>query len=326
MERMLLEYREKYPLMTLQDAVRLVYEAAFGPENEEDDRIEKEGSALGPEQLARPYTEALCGGYCRMNLSVLQVLPAGVLGKMAQISVDGGDEELYRQGLEVLARSRALGFWAHEVKTYQKQPPIRPPHSPAFEQAYAPAYRVIREELGRYLGLIVRICRLLYTKGEVTVAIDGQSAAGKTTLAALLKEVFDCNVFRTEDFMRDGWFDCQKFEQRVLAKLNSGKPFSCGGQKFQPRRLNVAEGLYSMHPSLQKYYELKVYMGVSSLVQSERILKREGESRFGRYAGQWLPRENAYLERMKIALKSDLVYHDEGGYAYERSIARAVGF
>jgi uridine kinase len=45
-----------------------------------------------------------------------------------------------------------------------------------------------------------KIDELLMQKDIVIVAIDGKCTSGKTTLAAKLAEIYDCNVFHMDDF------------------------------------------------------------------------------------------------------------------------------
>ena len=45
-----------------------------------------------------------------------------------------------------------------------------------------------------------RIDLLLAQSGQVIVAIDGNCTAGKTTLAGMLEEMYDCSVFHMDDF------------------------------------------------------------------------------------------------------------------------------
>lgn len=45
-----------------------------------------------------------------------------------------------------------------------------------------------------------RIDDLMKTDKQIVVAIDGNCTAGKTTLAAVLKNEYDCNVFHMDDF------------------------------------------------------------------------------------------------------------------------------
>ena len=76
-------------------------------------------------------------------------------------------------------------------------------------------------------------------------AIDGRCGSGKTTLGEYLKQVFDCNLFRMDDFflqmeqrtperLREvgGNVDYERFEETVLRPLLQKEqvcyqPFSC---------------------------------------------------------------------------------------------------
>ena len=48
--------------------------------------------------------------------------------------------------------------------------------------------------------LVKKIDELMTQKDVVIVAIDGKCTSGKTTLAAKLAEIYDCNVFHMDDF------------------------------------------------------------------------------------------------------------------------------
>lgn len=320
-EDIILEQLVKYPQMQAQDALLLLYQGAgLGAGGEAYKlalAIEAEGSVLNSEQLVLPYTEDLGKHYCRMNLSVLQVLPAGVIGKMTSASGKEGayDKELFRWGLDSLlglCRQGRADF--SEARLNKLLVGGIPCHSSTYLREYTPAYRVVRREYAKYLDLFVKISRLLYRGGEVTVAIEGGSAAGKSTLAKLISSVFDANCFCTEDFIRGGSFSWEVFEEQVCSKLNTGKPFvyhrGNPAEKLEvsPKRLNIVEGVYSMHPALEKYYEIKVFLDVSPLTQTKRILRDFGEEGLMRFTREKATRENAYLEAQGIQLRSDLVF------------------
>lgn len=59
-----------------------------------------------------------------------------------------------------------------------------------------------------------KIDELLAQKDMVVMVIDGKCTSGKTTLAAKLAEVYDCNV------------DYERFKAEVLIPLQAGQPFS----------------------------------------------------------------------------------------------------
>ena len=109
-------------------------------------------------------------------------------------------------------------------------------------------------------------------KEHVIVAIDGMSAAGKSSLASLLRETYDCNVISMDFFFLrpvqrtperlvepGGNIDYERFLEEVVRPLNAGeafsyRPYDCKiGELTEPisiclNQLTVVEGVYSMHP------------------------------------------------------------------------------
>jgi uridine kinase len=343
----LLQQFKKYPLMEVCDAVKLLFQSEFGGGHAVSDeyfcmkRIEDEGSNLSIEQLSEPYFEEIGGGYSRINLSSLKVIPVEVLGKMFIVSSENnlGTADEFEKKLNLLRNLCEEGKTAFSADTlnkylenYRKTGYHPVSHSKTYTENYHPAYRVVRNEYCRYLDVFIRISRIYKDGYEVTVAIDGQSASGKTTLAKLISTVFDCNIFHTDDYFlplelktKDrlgeigGNMDYRRFKNEICENLNSGKPFvyqiyNCQTARLDkriavaPKRLNIIEGAYSMHPTLQKYYELKIYLGIEPVYQAERILERNGEEMFRRFATEWIPKENEYIEKMNIMFKCDLAY------------------
>ncbi len=74
------------------------------------------------------------------------------------------------------------------------------PASERYRRAYRPAYRLVPEAANAFLSLFQRIDALLSEKPFVRVAIDGNCAAGKSTLGALLREVYGANLFHMDDY------------------------------------------------------------------------------------------------------------------------------
>lgn len=351
------KHLKKYPLMEVTDAVKLIYQSEFAGGHMIKDEfscirwIEQEGSGLNAEQLSQPYFEEIGGGYCRLNLSVMSGLPAETVGKifMTSSNKNHGTVENFEKSLVELRRlcdEGCCSFSADKLNAYLEDyrskgyPPVS--HSEAYRSNYLPAYRVVEKKYCDYLEVIIRICRLSGVKPELTVAIDGMAGAGKSNLASMLQEIFDCNVFHCDDFfltpelrtperLREtgGNMDYIRFRDEICSKLNSGREFSyrkfdCSLQDMGetvhviPKRINIVEGSYSMHPTLMKYYELYIFLGIDPLLQSERILKRNGEFLHRRFISEWIPKENAYHEAMNIKAKSDLAYFtDKNGITLE---------
>ena len=103
---------------------------------------------------------------------------------------------------------------------------------------YCPAYRIVKTEYRDYFDVFTTIDSLLQTQQTVIVAIDGNSGAGKSTLANLIASVYDCNLFRMDDFFLTpelkteerlkeigGNVDYQRFKEEVIRGIQSGKEF-----------------------------------------------------------------------------------------------------
>jgi len=179
--------------------------------------------------------------------------------------------------------------------------------------------------------LVNRINSLLEAKEKVIVAIEGNSGAGKSTLAGELAKVFDLNLFHMDDFFLTpdlrtperlsevgGNVDYVRFGKEVIENLKRGHAFSyrrydCSKKEVgdcilvSPRKLNVIEGSYSMHPYFTDIYDFRIFMHADEVKQRERILKRNGPILFERFINEWIPMENRYFKEFRIMEKSDLV-------------------
>ena len=174
------------------------------------------------------------------------------------------------------------------------------------------------------------INRLLEEKDRVIVAIDGPCTSGKTTLAAQLKERFDCQVFHMDEFFLrpeqrteeryaepGGNVDYERFREEVLVSLLAGhafsyRPFDCKTMTLAapvditPKKLTVIEGSYSLHPYFEDPCDLNILLTVDPDVQKQRIMDRPEHLR-QRFLETWIPMELRYLETFRIAEKADLI-------------------
>ncbi len=155
------------------------------------------------------------------------------------------------------------------------------------------------------------------------IAIDGPSGAGKSTIAHHLQEHFDCLVFHTDDYFLPterktderlsepgGNLDYERMENEIFKNLNQSKipshKFNCQTNQLEQRELFVRrpiiviEGVYSLHPKFQKYYDLKVFVEIDRDQQLRRILHRSGEKMLQRFKSEWIPLEDKYFEDLNI--------------------------
>ena len=176
-----------------------------------------------------------------------------------------------------------------------------------------------------------KIDELLAQNRHIIVAIDGSCAAGKTTLAGKLSEIYDCNVFHMDDFFlrpeqrtkarfseTGGNVDYERFLDEVMIPLKTGqafsyRPFDC--KRFtlsapvavEPKSLNIIEGSYSFHPYFGDPYDLKIFLTITPELRRQRILERP-PFLHQRFFEQWIPMEQQYFDFFGIESKADLIF------------------
>lgn len=176
-----------------------------------------------------------------------------------------------------------------------------------------------------------QIDMLMGKNSPVIIAIDGNCTAGKTTLARHIAAEYDCNVFHMDDFFLrpeqrtaqryaqiGGNVDYERFYTEVLLPLKKGipfsyRPFDCKTFTLSdpvavtPKRLNIVEGSYCLHPYFHDPYDLKVLLSISPELQHTRILQRPAFLH-QRFFTQWIPMENAYFESLQSQIKEQKIH------------------
>ena len=346
----LLRFAEQYPKAQPQDWLKRLYQSFFGgghmiaDEQASLNFLKEEIKGLTDTQLERPFVEPFCGGFCCVNLSVSKEAPPELLNRLFVVSSrevpEDAAERLEEQLQELSALCAAHGelfaFPRDELDAEIKQfyaadmPLLR--HSEVYRAAYAPAYRVLRKEFAEYLPFYLAIGRCLQEKGRVNVAIDGDSAAGKTGLAKWIAKVYDCNVFHADDYFLPqelrtperlsepgGNMHRERFANEICVPVQEGRPFSyrpfnCTTMALdapvsvQPKQINVFEGSYTMHPELRDFYDLSVFLTVDPAEQEARILKRNGAEMLRDFTERWIPMEKRYHEAMKVKEACDFIF------------------
>ncbi len=343
-KKALRQHCEKYPKLAVTDLFKFLYQSSFGCEHLVSDiasakaYICKEAENACP--VAGDFVEPLDGDYCRVHLDYLKKgLSEDTFAKLFVLSADhveDGKERLEEKLVVLLEMAQAgeLPFSEEEVEAALEKWRVEGctacHHSEAFRAAYAPAYRLMKQEYVRFLPLFARLDRML-TQGRVTLAIEGGSGSGKTTLSELLRRVYDGTVFHMDDFFLrpeqrtperfaepGGNVDRERFFSEVLLPLHNNETvqyrrFDCGTftilppEAKKPSALNIIEGAYSMHPELAKYYDLSAFLDITPELQKARITKRNAPELAKRFFTEWIPMEKRYFEYRKIKENCDIV-------------------
>lgn len=325
-EHILSIHRECYPLMQPRDYVKLAYQSHFGPghliadEGEAQRRIRAEWEEI-PADMPRRAPEDIGGGLCRFYLNgeeekeivsqVLVKLFCLTAKKHAVLQSDFADKLSALDKLPV----PGMGEWLAQYRA-QGCPAVG--HSETYRTAYHPHYRLLKKEYATAFPALLETAKLLRQKGSAVIAIDGRCGCGKSTLGALMGEVFSCNVLHMDDFYlpkekrADNWLeipggnmDLARFRREVLTPVFAGqavryRPFDCStgtlavGETIIPTALTVIEGSYSHHPALEAGYDLKIFVTCGKQEQLRRLRAREGDY-FPAFERLWIPLEEQYI-------------------------------
>lgn len=338
-------YSCAYPASQPQDVFKYLYQSAFGCEHLVTEgegvllRIAEEYATLG--QDASPTCLRLDGAYSRVSLGWLKAgLSPKTLASLFCLSAkkeENGEKEL-KEKLAVAREMAERGEFSFSFSDFsaalqaweaEGMPALH--HSAEFRAAYRPAYRVLSCRYANLLPLFATLDRLLARPcPRVVLAIEGGSAAGKSTLAAILKEVYDAAVFHTDDFFLrpeqrtparmaevGGNLDRERFAKEVLLPLGRGetvifRPYDCTRAALgapvavPPKPLSVVEGAYSMHPAFGEYYDAAVFLDVAPDLQKARIAQRNSPALAARFFAEWIPMENSYFAGMRIKERASL--------------------
>lgn len=338
--QLLINHYKKYPALQIKDLFKFLYQSTFGCEhllcNEEKaiDYIKEEYIECG-----KVFIEALDGDYTRVSLGFLdEGLTAETFGRLFSLSAKeekGSIDDLLKK-LEILREliiENALPFtleeFEKEIKEWEKEEfsPIH--HSEEFRASYKPSYRLIHNKFIPFLPLFIEIDKRLKS-GKLTLAIEGGSASGKSTLCKILSSIYDSAVFHIDDFFLQehqrtperykqigGNLDRERFLSEVLIPLKNNdsinyRRFDCGkmkildGIEIRPKKLNIIEGAYSMHKELQEFYDLSIFLDIDKESQRERILIRNPQLS-SMFFDKWIPMEEIYFKEWDIKNTCDMV-------------------
>ena len=135
-------------------------------------------------------------------------------------------------------------------------------------------------------GILERIEKIHETTIPLLIAIDGRCGSGKTTLGEALAKRLHASLIHMDDFYLrmeqrtevrfqepGGNVDYERFFTDVIQPLQRNKdfsyrPFDCRiwdlgtPVTVKATPITVIEGSYACHPSLFKYYDLRIFLTV----------------------------------------------------------------
>ena len=266
---------EQTPLMQPVDALKLVYQHAFGCmhmspyQKSHREWLQRE---IDEAEVSYdvPVSTPIGGGLCRLNLASPRVNALGVeiISRMMQATIfhvlkrqghevpGEGNELRYHGGLNDVRAMIAEGLapfsredWEKLLDWHREQGRPAVSHSAAYREAYHPSYRVVMEDCAALLPVIEK----MQAGTHQAVVIDGPCGSGKTTLGGILREVLQGTPVSMDDFflppdMRTeerlaqigGNVYHERFKAEILDRFEIGKPlkywrFDCQTGEMQEK-------------------------------------------------------------------------------------------
>ncbi len=172
-----------------------------------------------------------------------------------------------------------------------------------------------------YNNIFNHIDTLINNKSFVVIGIDGKCASGKTYFSNILKEKYNANIFRIDDFFltnkvqSDVNFDYNRFLNEIVLNLKENNSFvyekySCKTKTFTkeyvtPNKINIIEGVYSHYLPINHIYDLKIFFEVDETTQKQRLLSRN-KNLYEKFITTWIPLENFYIKKYNIKENSNI--------------------
>ena len=322
------EYFKRYPLGTMQDFVKYLYQATLGSAHlvsnqeanyqyllKEYEEIQKDSRHMIFEEISEELV--------RVHLEAIPKEYLAYYHYFFMLSVD--IEEDKQKLIDALMNVKDIPFvkedWDMYIKEYIENdcPVMR--HSETFREHYHPHYRLMKKQYIPYIQLLDK---------EGILAIEGNSASGKSTLAGLLSNAKGYPVISMDEFFLQphqrtperfmevgGNVDYERFYQEVVLHIHENKityqVFDCSCMALtHSKTINIdkgiiIEGCYSHHPYFNKYMNHRIFLSIDRDTQIDRIRKRNGEVMLQRFINEWIPKEDLYFEKYQIKENAEIV-------------------
>lgn len=335
MNEILAWHRNRYPLMTEADVVKLFFQGILGcghllgSEEDVTTGVTREMQGLSPDASA-PLTEDLPGEYVRLYLAPAKAADISPLwiARLMLLSPSANQSREDVQRVLASLEDEELGGSRQAFKACCDQlrdEHFLPFHSEQYRTAYAPAYRVISREAAHLLPALQVIAKQLQEKPTIIIAVDGPCASGKTTFSERLSFVLGhAPVVHMDDFyvphamktperlvQPGGNADIERFCEEVLHPLlqkghASYRPYSCHLDQLMepvdipPASVTIIEGAYALHPKTGCPYDAAFFLSVPKDIQEQRIRRRNGDQGWSAFQNRWIPLEQQYFNAFHL--------------------------
>ena len=165
------------------------------------------------------------------------------------------------------------------------------------------------------------------------IGMEGYGGSGKTTLAQKLAALLgDACVIGMDDFIVQdklaepswdgGAFDRDRLERQVLQPAGRGQPIAYQRLDWATNTLSnpitipsvtyvIVEGISAYHPSIERYYDFKIWVNTSLATARARGQARDGSSVNAAYWDLWARNDIAYQKQYHPERRADFVIEND---------------
>lgn len=319
--------KKLHPQATSQDIMKLVIQACMGANHMIDNESnslaylkEERKSVYHHEQL-----QSIGNGYVRVPLSM-----------MKEEDLDLWNH-LFVMGANQMINNEAMVYTFMEKNGYntlfssmQIEEAIHQEihHSKRYTEAYQPHYRILPKTYVDFFDVYRLVNDMIHRQKHVCFMIDGCCAAGKSTLANALAQLFPVLIFHMDDYFLQphqreeqrllqpgGNVDYERFDKEILSCIRQKQDiiyqaYDCRSQSLMPQKYvkyqpyTVVEGSYAHHPYFQME-AVRIFLHCERDVQLQRI-KQRSPSLYERFVDEWIPLEDTYFKTFDIVNHADL--------------------
>lgn len=166
----------------------------------------------------------------------------------------------------------------------------------------------------------------------VLIGIEGYGGSGKTTFAQKLAAALDgAYVISVDDFIvkdklaepswDSGTFDRERLKRQVLLPASKGQPVSYQKLQWDTNSLSdplrvpdvaylIVEGISAYHPSIEEYYDFKIWVETPLAIAQERGRARDGSNENAGYWELWAQNDITYQGQYHSDARADFVFEN----------------
>lgn len=318
---------KKYPKMTNQDIIKLIYQETLGPNHIISDQnrvlnyLQKELEEN--HSLFNNLYEYIGTNYVRMDIHKYYQYFNSL-----DLFVDLFFKSLsLNQNLSLLKETLNNFLSKEDLKDYNYLPVS---HSDIYKSSYLPHYRIIKSSLLTIEHKVIQLDNYLsLLPNKTIISLEGRCASGKSTITSKLKHKYTVipiddfflpiNLKTKERLNEIGGNINYELVKKMLVELKqalkrnlevfSYSAFDCSKQEYYTKEIIlkdkvILEGVYSASIYFRELIDKIAYLFVDKETQLKRINNRILKEKF---INEWIPLEEKYFEHILIEEIVDII-------------------